>query len=435
MNEVLANFKELKRQDDAKLSSLLAEQQDEIIESFGGLTNIIELCLTHPNASKYFDTECKQFDRFKQLMEHQTNVQKNTTIVDDDEDLKIHDNVAISKQAPSEQQTFIVNANKSIETNIDSFSSDHQHTVDTLSDYFQFKLVVDCKTADCLCYKIFDDKNKCDLLYNLILNKCVFCAVCCIGLCTFLVYSVYYYFTGSEMSRIWSLFPTIVILLYGHGLSLLLTLNITVIHMIINTFDFWFKIYNTMVLFGSLWIRSYYDDEGRYSSNKLNSFNQSEIASEIIIQITIIGIVIGLFLLDSINLSNNVKRFSIIICIACIIFHAIYLYFFEQDYEWNPFKFQFTKISFKSVLLSSYVNLILFISKPICSDIIRWLRKRKRTCCKPNTNNTYNAVAMDNINTNQCIKMLQRSSTVYKRPYLQWNMTNKKSSSNGNDVK
>ena len=51
------------------LSEIFCKEQNEVIASFGGLTNMVELCLTHPNAQQYIDINSNQFTSFKDMLE------------------------------------------------------------------------------------------------------------------------------------------------------------------------------------------------------------------------------------------------------------------------------------------------------------------------------------------------------------------------------
>ena len=68
MQEALDIFLHLKQTNQNDLSNALAEHQQQVIESLGGFANMIELCLNNPCASEYIDTECKEFETFKQML-------------------------------------------------------------------------------------------------------------------------------------------------------------------------------------------------------------------------------------------------------------------------------------------------------------------------------------------------------------------------------
>ena len=62
MDEILTLFSQQKQQNESSLSAALDAKQEELIASFGGLTNMIELCLTHQAASKNIITGSNQLN-------------------------------------------------------------------------------------------------------------------------------------------------------------------------------------------------------------------------------------------------------------------------------------------------------------------------------------------------------------------------------------
>ena len=87
----------------SNLASALSHHQDKVIESFGGLINIVELCLTHPNASKYININSDQFKQIKKILEDASPTNDVTDIGTDDifEDHKSdHDSSAVAVQTP-----------------------------------------------------------------------------------------------------------------------------------------------------------------------------------------------------------------------------------------------------------------------------------------------------------------------------------------------
>ena len=104
----------------------------------------------------------------------------------------------------------------------------------------------------------------------------------------------------------------------------------------------------------------------------------------------------------------NAKRCVIVLFIMAATINVLNRYFFTPDFQWNPFNSKYTQISFKSVLISSQVNLIIFISKPILSDIMRYCKNRIRGVRYKSGN-----IVTENFNC-------YRSATIYKRPHVKW---------------
>ena len=96
-------------------------------------------------------------------------------------------------------------------------------------------------------------------------------------------------------------------------------------------------------------------------------------------------------------------------------FIAVIVYFSVDDTNtnayWNPFErynFKYSKIDFKSIFVSSQINLCLFMLKPIFSQINR--KMRRCTLHKKNARES----------TKDHESLVQRSFVLYKRPYIHW---------------
>ena len=85
---------------------MLSDCQNDIIDRFGGLETMIELCLTNPQFST--DTYKQQFDSFKSLMESQNiNIGNNDFESDDN-----HVTIKYNDQVSHKEQAIIVDSHK-----------------------------------------------------------------------------------------------------------------------------------------------------------------------------------------------------------------------------------------------------------------------------------------------------------------------------------
>ena len=121
------------------------------------------------------------------------------------------------------------------------------------------------------------------------------------------------------------------------------------------------------------------------------------------------------FIFDATSIENKHKNVFIISTVCWGMYVALNVYFFVDDtniiYYWNPFEqynFQYSRINFKSVFISSQVNLCLFMLKPIFYQINQKLRR----CIRKKKN------------ANQSVKddasFVQRSYVLHKRPHIHW---------------
>ena len=430
MDEILSSFLHEKKFNTTNLSSKLSKNQDAVILSFGGLTNMIELCLTNPSASEYINLDSQQFDSFTHLFmmknndDHdidnskananntQMNVSKTDVIISDDS------NNNINKNNNNINNNTILKPIKTLTTN-------------DIAEYRHSKLIIDFDPNNNSLFKLIDDENIRLWLYEQILSKKLFSLLC---LCLSFIFiisliSVYIFSSTGTVYLICSIIWTF--LTSSYAISMILISNISVIQLITNTFDFWFKVYSLAIFLGSWWINicgiNYDNNKQNDSNNDVYRFDKIGIDGffgEIFIQIGYIVVLVAIFLLDAIPVSIKVKRISIIILVIVATNGCIFYYFNAPDFEWNPFKnkYKYSQISFKSIVLSSYVNLILFIVKPVCSDLLRYLKSVYVKCQKtPNMNiSLRNNTSSDNINTNTNTNY-QRCGTMYKRPYLRIN--------------
>ena len=372
---VLSEFLKQKNTNGATLSSLLVENQQQIISSFGGLGNMIELCLTNPNASQYMNDNSNPLNSFAQLLQ---------TI-----DNTVHENDT---------------GETKINTQAESL------TVSTAIKFYLCKLTIDCYPTNNLLFILMSNlctntKISFPSVYNYILSKQLILIVLFLNSTLIIAWAVAAYFDAiSDVLIIILMFGAFIRILYC--MALVSTVNITMVDLITNTFDFWFKVYNVLIWIISLWINAYNINE--YGVH--NAWDSDGIIgmATIVDQLSQMLVFFMFFIEDAIPLSVNAKKGAIILFTIAATINVMFRYFFLQDFQWNPFNSEYTKISFKSIIISSQINLIIFISKPILSDIMRYLRNR---IC--GIRYTYGNKVTENYNCHRC-------ATIYKRPYLKW---------------
>ena len=200
-----------------------------------------------------------------------------------------------------------------------------------------------------------------------------------------------------------------------YAILVILGMDTQMIKLIVNTFDFWYKMYNLFIV-SVCWILIDFD-----------SSQQFEITFWLVYLIIIVlGLLIlfVFFAMDAVMIDNRKK--NIILCIVVLVSLTIEIEFFftKDDVIWNPFGNDFnkyTRISFKSLLLSSWMNLILFMAKPVLTNFRRALLKFKRQCCNVcgfKSNNT-SANHTSNNNVIQS-KYNHVCDLLYKRPKIEW---------------
>ena len=501
MDTILTSFLHEKELNASNLSKDLKEQQDEMIASFGGLTNMIELCLTNPIASEYINIHSKQFNSFKKVLKipinHTTDDVKNPTSTrvtysvnnsnnnsDDDSTEKtlyqinhnsnyntntLETNQMTKKNTPKNENNTMLAVEKcdtnlnitrimSVESTdigatIDTMSSSNLtsidglennennnnnagiikdiHIVNTVKEYNNSTLIINCNPKNNFLFKLVKNKQTSLNLYQNILTKRLFFAVTflwfiftCLG--SLRNFDFIERSNSTSIKLMFISFQAIGSIIVGlYCISVILIVNITVMNLVTHTFDFWFKVCNILIGFIALWIimigsesSDMNDNEDSSSGGIFSSYNKKEFVAQIISHICFFLVGIVLFLLDSLPITINVKRIAICLFVLFEIFYTLEMYFFSKDFEWNPFDLKYSLISFKSILLSTCINLIVFIIKPMITDTKRWFKKL-----------IFGNKKKDNYDINDHVRQLdlikarvynQRCATVYKRPFIKW---------------
>ena len=424
LNNLVAAFLVLKESNPSKLSTTLTEKKNEVFESFGGITNMVQLCLTHPNVSHYIDTKSQRFQQLEQII-----VSNKTT--DNTESTKDHDSASACPIATRLNVSNADDVNKQFKcdqkTKKTLISLDNQivQTVNNATQYEDSKLIIDCDPKYNLLFRWIENENVASSWYKLILNvKFITLLIFVVSVCIVVIWIHVYFKLLRTANLICKMIVSSVMICYC--ISLLLIANITLVNLIKSTFDFWFKLYNIVILMAAIWIRAH--ETTRVMNGNVIWSNKFEFAADVIMQIAVVLASIVLFLADAVPLSTNIKRGLIGLYGIVFLNQIVYIYFFRPDFEWNPLEKQYTQISFKSIIISSEINLILFVVKPVFSDMIRHLKRYVsakmdlvHACLCSNSNSIDSDIkskdkTIGNINT----RKYQRCGTVYKRPYLRW---------------
>ena len=398
---MLTSFLTHKKGNESKFNNILNQHQQQIIVAFGGMGNVIELCLTNPNATKYVDINSRKFDSLKTILTLNEDDRDSIVITDlnniDDiktncrYDMAIGDtgNNNVDVKTTNVQHNHSDNYNNNVNHLISKYDSNHHmQTVNNTTEYYHSNIVVDCDAPNSSLFKLIDNTNVGLLLYNAILSKKLFVVMMCVWFVVVALYRANFYY--SRLQTV-SFFACMIGLVSGllYVISLVMVANITIITLITNTFDFWFKVCNVIVLYTASWIR-------KYNLARVHIFSSKRaLISEVSIQFGYFVIIFVLFVFDAIPLSIKTKRIAIVIFTIITTALIVEFYFAGQDFEWNPFNIEYTQISFKSVVLSSWTNLIIFVAKPVLSDATHYLKtciSSRMSICSTHTVNSGTSV-------------------------------------------
>ena len=419
-----------------------------VIESLGGVNHVVKLCLTHPDSitnEKYLQnalTSIQSIIKTSQAVTttEETKVNKFISIpathVNTDTEMSeiiiYEDDTVTPAHNPNNGNIASLLCNHSVcqLTQPANINKQSQSTASVSMANYTDKMVVvhnkDEFNQGCIVLKA----NRYDNLFNkwiwlnnnqtvtgnwctnlISMNKCFSTAV--IVIIPALVdaaATIWYYVIGEDI--VYYILESLVLAtVINMGIFVLSSMNLMVAKIVINTFDFWFKLWNLVLWeIGYVWLAMH-----RTSTNKDG---------------TILGYIVGmcivwvifcvLFLFDAIPMKRNIKRTITFIIVVLNTYAVVYIYFIYDDVYYNPFEvfhFNHTKISMKSLLLNSYGNLILFIAKPIFGDIYRLCLDRSASV-KFISGATHHCKDKDKgkgKTTN-----LEKLTSVYKRSKIQW---------------
>lgn len=190
------------------------------------------------------------------------------------------------------------------------------------------------------------------------------------------------------------------------SLSYILCLNIDVMLLIAQTFDFWFKIFNfTSVVIAQI---------------ILDTSSQPAIVS-IMLVIGSMTTAFVIFMFDALHTKNNTIKLCILTLVSLImLFYSISSYFNEIDKTIYPFgksHSEYTQISLKNVKNSGLVNVGLFVLKPVISHVYFKLY----FYFHDNNQIDINGIHGIRKESNSQEYNLNRSTSVVEKPYFKWN--------------
>ena len=241
-------------------------------------------------------------------------------------------------------------------------------------------------------------------------NRLWFVCLSCVSVAMIVSAEIIYFINGSAVYDIYQLlWGCANILNIIHSTSALMHINVTIVQLIIQTFDFWFKCFN---VFGFCLAHVMIENLGIGHAFLLTT-----------------AISLGsfcIFVTDAYPMNTAMRNIVLTIVSVIPIFLAVF-WFFKEEREavWNPFESiggKYSQISLNTLRVSSMANLALFVLKPMISDTFRKLRNRiyyGNTCdnnsnIDDNNNSDINIIGYDKRN------FIQKSYFLYKRPKICW---------------
>ena len=397
---------------------------DDIVDNLGGLSAILQLCLTNPNAAEIIT--------IGQLASLQTLIQPNTLntqpiqIIDHlSSDTIVYESETdrdINFSVPTIDIDIIVNEinsnnhhltklNSSTNTNINMASNTTPNTEPTTmiikntNQFYRNAIIFTTNARNNLYFKHLPLPIAEWLFYTVLLGKLWLVGSSCLIVCLLVIAELIHSISETVFFTLRCI--AYVIGITG-GLSYALSVNIEIFQLILRTFDFWFKMYNLI-----LWIIAFY------------FINVTQLPSyDIILRVlSMSGVFFCVFILDGLAVPPKLKQ-----CVLCVIglyfsYSVIFVYFsYSDDTNWNPFKkynFKYSNVNFKSLYMSSLINLILFMLKPSISQAMIFFTRlyyHKRKKLKSNDANKKESKTTNAKRHNK----YERCTVIYKRPKLDW---------------
>ena len=306
--------------------NLLQNNSDDIIQNLGGLHKIVQHCLKDPT---YVKNNLKT-DNLSNLQQLLTLEKRN------------HNDQILTLQSMSVRSIDIA----SIHGNPTSTATSK---VLRMNDYIRHIPKITIDATNNLCFKWFPTNIAMFLFYKILLTH----IYTIVMLVLFAILVLVLVIIQVLIKNIWynivyvsiMTFTEIVIWLYS--VSILLGVNISIVKRIMNTFDFWFKMYNLLLItICELLMQVYFklDDDPLFLS--------------IIYGICICTILIVLFVIDAVYLSDKLKLCLTSFAGLLLFWFAIVRYFYSSnDTNINPFyNNKYSNINIRDVLIGLYVN-------------------------------------------------------------------------------
>ena len=396
----------------------------EIIEQLGGIRKVIQKCLDDSDGSNTTQNiNAENFERLKQILNHKseeastskTNLNLNSTKSEKNHQLTSKVNVPLAPSIDSMDTMDDDNTNttqynnknnknrsgskigssSSISYNNSTTNNRIENNAimncsDSTIEWYFHRMTIDIDFTDNLYFRYFPNSIAQFLVYKLIFNKWYMVVMFILYILITAVDKLYLNIgrtsmPGGVLLSIWTI-------------SYILSANIQIVKLILETFDFWFKIYNLIIYAISFCIL--------YENTYPLWYRIGTVISMTLL-ITTFSIV------DGIMFHHSVKHLKqiLIVCVCIVWTYVItYVYFAVDSVYITIFpQFDQTDIDVKALYMSSYFNITLFTFKTVASPLFRYLRRK---CCNGGIG-AYNANKLKHMERHHC-------GLIYKKPNLQW---------------
>ena len=378
------------------------KNSSQIIEQLGGLHNVIQLCLTNQNSPNIIKQN--NFEKLKSIIN-----------IPNDHDNK-HDTVKVNNNKSNTKFKVATKQNMSL------------NCINNIRDWHSSSITINVDVRNNLYCKYLPKKYSEFVLNALLLNKWYFAFMTGIVaiIATIEVLSQIFFeidialqLTGSPLigCSILCIFLT----------SYTIGANISIVFLIFQTFDFWFKVFSLIQFSFAFVFWCYY----RINNDMLN-----DNLAYVYLQVFIVwGICFFIFIIDAILIPQSftgLKYFLITYVTFHVFGQSLFVYFQNPTndifyYPFGKWRVNETRIDIKTLLISSLVNLALFIFKPVAAELFRYLINLRQRFIGNRR------MSHDHDNQNDFFEQF-RCGLIHKKPKIQWKNPRRKMSVEMNNV-
>ena len=384
----------------------LNENENDIVKLLGGLDNLLQYCLS----DEKFVFENLNDEKLTKLQDmfdinNIDTEEKCNTHTSHNQNFENDTNLTVINVASRENST--TNTINSINV-LDVDNRSNQDAV-KIAQYRESSQTYLVNIANSFYFEHFSIETATKLYYQVALNKKIMKTLLAIILMVAALSAIFRVVYGDE-NRIGLGFLDV-----GNvtgimlSINLLLVLNYDISKLVMQTFEFWFKLYNLLTIIITFLLYEYYSLS---RAKKIESWGFYPWFHYVLLFLSLISGGLCVFLLDAINVtSKNKMRFCVMFSMGCSL---LTLYFFctlPNDAFIDPVGLgsNYTTIGLKNVRIGACINLSIFAAKPLYRELFYCLVKRECLCNNTHTNTIQKRKTKDT-----------KAQMLYQRPYLRW---------------
>ena len=385
--------------------NVLKEHESDIVEILGGLDNLLQYCLsdekfvsTNLNDDKLIKLECLLDIDINDINKSQENM-NNTNMQSFSNDT----NFTVENLPSNEKIIEIIDVDVKEDV---SNTNTHKDGI-KIDKYYESSNIYLVNVANTFYFEHFSIETATKLYYRVALNKKLLHGLVAIMMIWLVVFGIVVLVHGHSSDVRKRVLDMECIFVLTIICNLLLAINYDISKLAMQTFDFWFKLYNLLTGMIGYFV---YEYTSVSHAKEIESWNFYSWFHIILWWTTWSLTLMCLFLMDAINITTKSKlAFSFVASSACM-YSAINLFFFyPNDAYIDPFGLNsnYTIIGIKNIRVGAFINLGLFAAKPLYRRLFYCLIIRK--CA-------YDEQGLSNEKKKKGVK----AQVLYQRPFLRW---------------